>query len=66
METPMVEESPAETGTGSTCSPGEGSQCPDCVKTKQETAQNEEISLAFLLALVPIISLTFFGQLGLL
>lgn len=49
--------------TESTCSTG---QCPNCEKAAQEAEQNEEISMAFLLALVPVISLTFFGQVGLL
>lgn len=69
METPMVNESPTETtGTGTDSpAPAEGTpDCPHCVKTAQETRQNEEISMAFLLALVPVISLTFFGQIGLL
>lgn len=43
---------------------GEG--CANCAKTVEEAEQNEEISMAFLLALVPVISLTFFGQIGLL
>jgi len=40
--------------------------CPNCAKVAEESKQNEEISFAFLLALVPVISLTFFGQMGLL
>ncbi|HLC95480.1 MAG TPA: hypothetical protein VJH89_03245 [Patescibacteria group bacterium] len=52
------------TGTDSTCSSGEA--CPNCVKREEEATQNEEMSMAFLLALVPVISLTFFGQIGLL
>lgn len=49
--------------TDPSCSTG---QCPSCEQTAKETEQNEEISMAFLLALVPVISLTFFGQVGLL
>ncbi|MEK9151565.1 MAG: hypothetical protein AAB547_02950 [Patescibacteria group bacterium] len=45
------------------CSTG---QCPSCEQTAKETEQNEQMSMAFLLALVPVISLTFFGQVGLL
>lgn len=52
-----------ETGTDP-CSTG--GTCPNCEKAKEEAAKNEEMSLAFLLALVPVISLTFFGQIGLL
>lgn len=40
--------------------------CPTCAKVAHEAKANEEISLAFLLALVPMITLTFFGQIGLL
>lgn len=52
------------TGTDATCSTEGG--CPNCEKASQEAKQNEEVSMAFLLALMPIISLTFFGQMGLL
>ena len=45
---------------------GAGEGCPSCAQVASETKKNEEISMAFLLALVPIISLTFFGQIGLL
>lgn len=44
----------------------EGDQCESCAKAAHAAAQSEESSLAFLLALVPVLSLTFFGQLGLL
>lgn len=52
-----------ETSSTETCSTG---GCDTCAKVAQESKQNEEMSLAFLLALVPVISLTFFGQMGLL
>ncbi len=42
------------------------SDCPHCVKAAHETRQSEEVAMAFLLALVPVITLTFFGQVGLL
>lgn len=45
---------------------GAGEGCTNCAKVATEAAKNEEIGLAFLLALVPVISLTFFGQVGLL
>lgn len=45
---------------------GAGEGCPSCARVASETEKNAEISMAFLLALVPIISLTFFGQIGLL
>ena len=43
-----------------------GTGCSSCAQTVSEKQKNDEISMAFLLALVPIISLTFFGQIGLL
>lgn len=45
---------------------GDGTTCETCAKAAQETATHEETSLAFLLALVPVLTLTFFGQVGLL
>lgn len=44
----------------------EGSACESCAQAAHEASQNEETSFAFLLALVPVLSLTFFGQVGLL
>jgi len=44
----------------------EGDQCPTCAKMLEEKRANDETSFAFLLALVPVLSLTFFGQVGLL
>jgi len=40
--------------------------CPDCQMAQLEAAQNHETGLSFLLAMLPIITLTFFGQVGLL
>ncbi len=40
--------------------------CPTCQAAAVQTAQSEETSMAFLLALMPVITLTFFGQVGLL
>ena len=54
METPSTDTS---CGTGG---------CEKCAQVAQEAEKNDEISFAFLLALVPVISLTFFGQMGLL
>jgi len=56
---------PIQTDSGTPESPS-GAQCTNCAQVRKETADNEEISMAFLLALVPVISLTFFGQVGLL
>lgn len=52
-----------ETQDNGSCTTG---QCPTCKQAAEDAAQNEEISLAFLLALLPVITLTFFGQVGLL
>lgn len=40
--------------------------CPTCAHTAKVASDNEEVAMAFLLALMPVISLTFFGQIGLL
>ncbi|MBP5993661.1 MAG: hypothetical protein KA731_02010 [Candidatus Moranbacteria bacterium] len=55
-----------EEGTTETVASQEGDACPHCAKHAQEAAENHESSLAFLLALMPLIVLTFFGQVGLL
>ena len=55
-----------EEGTTETAAPEEGNACPHCAKHAQEAAENHESSLACLLALMPLIVLTFFGQVGLL
>jgi nitrate reductase NapE component len=44
----------------------ESHSCTTCAKVAEESSQNEEVAMAFLLALVPVISLTFLGQIGLL
>lgn len=43
-----------------------GPMCENCAAVAREKAHNEEASMAFLLALVPVLTLTFFGQMGLL
>ena len=40
-------------------------KCLHCAKRVQEDAQAAEFNLAVLLALVPLMVFTFFGQLGL-
>lgn len=40
--------------------------CPTCKVAVVEAKKNEDIAMAFLLALLPVITLTFFGQVGLL
>ncbi len=40
--------------------------CTTCAHTAKVASENEEVAMAFLLALMPVITLTFFGQIGLL
>lgn len=40
--------------------------CPHCQKRAETDASSEEQNLAFLLAMVPVMVLTLFGQVGLL
>jgi hypothetical protein len=39
--------------------------CPDCEKRKQEHAEAEELNLAVLIALMPVIVITLFSNIGL-
>jgi hypothetical protein len=43
-----------------------GESCTHCAQRAQEEAESHETSFAFLLALMPLVVLTFFGQVGLL
>lgn len=52
-----------------TSTEGTGAQennCANCAQCAQEAAERHETSFAFLLALMPLVTLTFFGQIGLL
>jgi hypothetical protein len=40
--------------------------CTHCAQRAQKEAESHETSFAFLLALMPLVVLTFFGQVGLL
>lgn len=40
--------------------------CTECRTRAEQDKTNDEISFAFLLSLVPVISLTLFGNMGLL
>ncbi len=44
----------------------ESEDCPTCQVAASKAHEYEEMAMAFLLALVPVITLTFFGQVGLL
>lgn len=41
-------------------------KCPHCERREKENIEQEEISFAVLLALVPLLTMTFFSQAGLL
>jgi hypothetical protein len=40
-------------------------ECPECAKRAEKEKAYEEMSLAFLLALTPMLVITLFGQMGL-
>ena len=40
--------------------------CESCTLHAEASRENEEVSFAFLLALMPVLTLTLFGQAGLL
>jgi len=40
-------------------------ECVECAQRKEEHKQNEEMNLAVLIALVPMLTLTVFGNMGL-
>jgi len=39
--------------------------CPDCAKRELEMKEAEEIAFAFLVALVPMLTITLFSNMGL-
>lgn len=40
-------------------------KCPECEKRAEEMRQSEEIAFAFLLALMPLMTITLFSNFGL-
>lgn len=40
-------------------------KCPDCERRAREDAENEEVGLAFLVALMPLLAVTLFSNMGL-
>jgi len=40
--------------------------CPHCVKRAEEAKEAEQIGMAFLIALMPLLSITLFSNIGLL
>jgi hypothetical protein len=41
-------------------------KCPECEKREEEQKQSDELNFAVLVALVPILTITFFSNIGLL
>lgn len=39
--------------------------CPECIKRAAKEREHEEIGLAFLLAMLPMVVMCLFGQIGL-
>lgn len=60
----MLEHTVGETQTGSQTS--SEVTCEGCNATLEQASKNEELSFAFLLALVPALTLSLFGNIGLL
>ncbi len=44
--------------------PKEVCKCPVCAKREEKEQENEEMTMAVLLALTPMIVMTLFGQIG--
>jgi hypothetical protein len=40
-------------------------KCPECIKRAEAEKQAEEIGLSFLIALMPLMTITLFSNLGL-
>lgn len=60
----MLEKNVEETGTQSQV--GSDGTCAQCAAAQDRLSRNEELSFAFLLALVPALTLSLFGNIGLL
>lgn len=45
--------------------PCEGPDCPECAKREEETKVADEIGMAVLVALMPLLSITLFSNMGL-
>jgi hypothetical protein len=39
--------------------------CPECEKRKKDEAETHELNFALLVALMPVLTLTFFNNIGL-
>lgn len=45
--------------------PCEGDSCPECAARAEETKAADEIGMAILVALMPLLSITLFSSMGL-
>ncbi|MFA4817902.1 MAG: hypothetical protein WC608_04250 [Parcubacteria group bacterium] len=59
-QTPTPTQEPTQTPE-----PCVGPDCPECVKRDEETKAADEIGMAILVALMPLLSITLFGNMGL-
>jgi hypothetical protein len=59
----MQENTMAQNIESTDCS---GATCAGCQATREQSESNEELSFALLLALVPALTLSLFGNIGLL
>lgn len=59
-ETQTPAQDPAQTPE-----PCEGPDCPECAKREDEIKVSDEIGLAVLVALMPLLSITLFSSMGL-
>ena len=44
---------------------GKKCPCPDCERRRKEDVESEEFNMAMLIAMVPLLVFTLFGQIGL-
>jgi hypothetical protein len=61
----MLKKNVSETSTESQAG-SEVTSCTECNAALEQASRNEELSFAFLLALVPALTLSLFGNIGLL
>lgn len=60
-----MEETQVPTPATQTPEPCEGPDCPECAKREEETKVADEIGMAVLVALMPLLSITLFSNMGL-
>lgn len=64
-ETQTPVQTPEPTMPTPTQEPCVGPDCPECAKREEETKEAEEIGMAVLVALMPLLSITLFSNMGL-